>query len=70
MPSSSFSATVTFFKTQVPKAGFKVLYFEVDTPHDSEGTYRGHNYQGRWQLQAIPGCRAMRFAASAGPAAG
>jgi hypothetical protein len=67
VPSKSFATTVNFFKKQVPKAGFKLLDFEVDSPHDSEGTYRGHGKTGRWQLVAIEGCHAMRFSASAEP---
>lgn len=68
VPSKGFAPTVTFFKTQVPKHGFKRLDFEVDEPNDSEGVYRGFGTIGRWKLASIPGCKgAMRFSASAQP---
>ncbi len=68
VPSSGFAATVNFFKVQVPREGFKLVYLEVDSPNDSEGTYQGHGQVGRWQLQSLPGCPgAMRFAVSAEP---
>lgn len=68
VPSSGFASTVNFFKVQVPKHGFKLVYLEVDSPNDSEGTYQGHGEVGRWQLQSLPGCSgAMRFAVSAEP---
>ena len=65
VPMHSFAATVHFFPTQLPKAGFKVLHLEIDTPHDSEGSYQGHGYLGGWSLRSIPGCAAMVFQASA-----
>lgn len=65
VPSSTFAGTVHYFPREVAKAGFKVLAVEVDSPHDSEGTYRGHGYAGRWALQSIPGCRAMHIGVSA-----
>lgn len=65
---ASCAATVNLFKRQVPKQGFKLLDFEVDSPNDSEGTDRGYGKIGRWQLRSLPGCpRAMSFAASAEP---
>jgi hypothetical protein len=68
VPSSGFASTVNFYKVQVPKRGFKLVYLEVDSPNDSEGTYQGHGSVGRWQLQSLPGCpRAMRFSVSAEP---
>lgn len=68
VPSTGFADTVNFFKTRVPKAGFKLVSFEVDSPNDSEGTYQGDGKVGRWQLRSLPGCpRAMSFAASAEP---
>lgn len=68
VPSHGFASTVNFYKDQVPKRGFKLIYFEVDSPNDSEGTYQGHGSVGRWQLQSTPGCpRAMRFSVSAEP---
>lgn len=70
VPSTSFAVTVNFFKMEVPHTGFKLLHFEVDTPHDSEGTYSGYGRVGVWQLRAIAGCPgAMRFDASSEPPA-
>jgi hypothetical protein len=69
VPSSSFPSTVNFFKRMVVAKGFKRLYFEVDSPHDSEGTYKGFGKVGVWRLEALPGCpKAMNFSASAEPA--
>ncbi|HEX6510608.1 MAG TPA: hypothetical protein VF221_23510 [Chloroflexota bacterium] len=66
VPSAGFASTVTFFRREVPRAGFKLLGFEVDAPNDSEGTYQGRGKIGRWQLRSLPACRAaMSFAASA-----
>jgi len=65
VPSASFVGTVHFFPREVKKAGFSVLALEIDTPNDSEGTYQGHGYQGRWALNSIPGCKAMRIGISA-----
>lgn len=68
VPSSSFASTVNFFKTLVVSKGFKRLYFEADSPHDSEGTYKGFGKIGVWRLAAIAGCpKAMNFQASAEP---
>ncbi|MGH2443613.1 MAG: hypothetical protein ACRDFX_10695 [Chloroflexota bacterium] len=68
VPSSAFYGTVNFFKNTVPKVGFKLLDFEVDAPHDSEGAYQGFGSIGRWSLRALPGCaKAMSFSASAEP---
>lgn len=68
VPSRSFASTVNFYKVQVPRRGFRLVYLEVDSPNDSEGTYQGHGSVGRWQLQSLPGCsRAMRFSVSAEP---
>lgn len=66
VPSPTFNTTVLFFKNEIVPAGFQRIDFEVDEPHDSEGTYRGHGKVGRWALQAIVGCpHVMRFSASA-----
>lgn len=65
IPSASFARTVHFFPRELPKAGFRVLAVEIDSPHDSEGTYQGRGYQGRWALQSIPGCKAMHIGVSA-----
>ena len=71
VPSATFASTVNFFKRQVVISGFKVLYFQVDTPHDSEGQYRGFGKVGEWQVRALPGCRrAMSIAVSAEPGSG
>jgi hypothetical protein len=68
VPSTGFAATVNFFRHQVPRHGFKLLYLEVDSPHDSEGQYRGFGQVGEWQLRALPGCPlAMSLAVSAEP---
>ena len=67
--STSFKSTVNFFKSHVVAKGFKLVYFEVDSPHDSEGTYKGFGKLGVWQLAAIAACpKAMVFSASAEPA--
>ena len=70
VPSRSFRSTVQFFQRQVPRAGFTVLDTEVDAPHDSEGTYAGFGYIGRWALRSLlTGCKgAMFFEVSAVPA--
>jgi hypothetical protein len=65
VPMHGFAATVHFFPNRLPRAGFKVLHLEIDTPHDSEGSYRGHGFVGGWSLRAIPGCAAMAFQVSA-----
>ncbi|HEX8918460.1 MAG TPA: hypothetical protein VF898_08150 [Chloroflexota bacterium] len=65
VPMHSFAATVHFIPTQLPKVGFTVLHLEIDTPHDSEGSYQGHGYVGGWSLRAISGCAAMVFQVSA-----
>jgi hypothetical protein len=68
VPSRDFASTVNFFKSEVVAKGFKLVYFEVDSPHDSEGTYKGFGKLGVWRLAAIPECpRAMMFSASAEP---
>jgi hypothetical protein len=68
VPSGGFVSTVNFFKREVVRAGFKLVGFEVDSPNDSEGTYRGHGKIGRWQLRSLPGCsKAMAFSASSEP---
>jgi hypothetical protein len=68
VPSTNFVATVTFFRREVVRAGFALIGFEVDSPNDSEGTYRGYGKIGRWQLRSLPGCAtAMAFSASAEP---
>jgi hypothetical protein len=68
VPSTGFVATVNFFKREVVRAGFKLVGFEVDSPNDSEGTYRGYGKIGRWQLRSLPGCtKAMAFSASSEP---
>jgi hypothetical protein len=68
VPSHTFAETVNFFKNQVPKQGFKLVDFEVDSPNDSEGTYQGHGKLGRWQLRSMPSCKgAMIFSVSSEP---
>lgn len=68
VPSSSFASTVNYFIRQVARSGFKVLYHEIDAPHDSEGQYRGFGVVGEWQLRALAGCpKAMSIAVSAEP---
>jgi hypothetical protein len=68
VPSQSFVATVNFFKNQVPKQGFKRIDFEVDSPNDSEGRYRGFGKIGAWALRSLPDCKGfMAFSASAEP---
>ncbi len=69
VPSRNFTSTVTFFRREVVRAGFALIGFEVDSPNDSEGTYRGYGKVGRWQLRSLPGCAAaMAFSASSEPA--
>jgi hypothetical protein len=71
VPSRNFVSTVTFFRREVVRAGFTLIGFEVDSPNDSEGTYRGYGKVGRWQLRSLPGCAAaMAFSASAEPISG
>ena len=68
VPSRTFASTVNFFRREVVRAGFTLIGFEVDSPNDSEGTYRGYGKIGRWQLRSLPGCAsAMAFSASAEP---
>jgi hypothetical protein len=68
VPSRTFTSTVTFFRREVVRAGFTLIGFEVDSPNDSEGTYRGYGKVGRWQLRSLPGCAsAMAFSASVEP---
>lgn len=69
VPSKSFLQTVLFFRREVPRAGFRILDFESDAPHDSEGTYTGFGYIGRWQLKSLlTACKgAMFFQVSAVP---
>ncbi|GAC1639253.1 MAG: hypothetical protein NVS4B2_28660 [Chloroflexota bacterium] len=56
VPTTSFKDTAAFFKRQVAKNGFTVVYAEADPPRDAEGAYRGNGYAGRWTLQHIPSC--------------
>jgi hypothetical protein len=67
IPMPSFQATVQFFPREIRKAGFKVTDLEVDSPHDSEGAYRGKGYIGGWAVRAIGGCPAMTLQISAKP---
>lgn len=67
-PSKSFNESVHFYPRVLPSRGYTVLHVEIDAPHDTEGSFRGHGLEGGWSMQSIPGCPAMRLQIEVRPA--
>lgn len=66
VPSTGLAASITFFRTQTKKAGYRTLGYYGDGTDDSGGRFAGHGYTGRWYVEAMKGCKgALRLAASA-----
>jgi len=57
IPSASFGSTVTFFLTQLPRAGYSIRNGESEA-FEAESVFLGHGYIGRWRVRALDTCSA------------
>jgi len=55
VPSSTFASTVSFFLTQLPRAGYRVRDGDAEAA-EAESVYVGHGYIGRWRVRALDTC--------------
>lgn len=55
IPASSFAAVVTFFVTQLPRAGFRLRDGDSEAA-EAESVFVGHGYIGRWRVRGLDTC--------------